>query len=83
MPDVPHNESLQIKFPDLLALIETHQENLKNNCGKCVHSDVCKHKLEYENAMKNIIHEAQADDFLIQVKIYCKKYLEVRQKNDL
>lgn len=48
-----------------------HKENIKNNCGVCIHERVCQYKGAYDSAVSRVIHEAQADNYLIEVKIKC------------
>ena len=49
-----------------------HKENIQNNCGNCIHSRVCSYKDAYDNVVSRVIHEAQADSYLIEVLCKCK-----------
>lgn len=50
--------------------------NIIQNCGKCAHKDVCQFKEIYEAVVCRVLHEAQADDYLIDVSIKCKYFNE-------
>ena len=50
---------------------KNHQENIKKNCGTCIHKNVCQYKGTYNSAVSRIIHEAQADENLVELKIKC------------
>lgn len=60
-----------------------HKENIQNNCGTCIHKDVCSYKLAYDSAVSRVIHEAQADFYLIEVCARCKCYIEHDTIHDL
>ena len=49
-----------------------HKENIQNNCGNCIHDKVCFYKDTYNSVVSRVIHEAQADSFLIEVLCKCK-----------
>lgn len=52
-------------------------EHIKSQCDRCSHKEVCQYQLPYRSATTRILHEAQADAYLVDVKIKCKFYGEV------
>ena len=53
-----------------------HKENIQHNCGNCIHDKVCSYKDTYDSVVSRIIHEAQADTYLIEVSCKCKYHAD-------
>ena len=49
-------------------------ENIKKNCGSCIHKEVCAWKGAYDTEVGAIIHEAQHFS-LIQYDVKCKHHM--------
>lgn len=56
--------------------IKKIKENIQQNCGNCIYGKICFYKDTYDRAVSRVIHEAQADSFLIEVLCKCKYYNE-------
>ena len=53
-----------------------HEETIKKNCGNCIHNKVCQFKGGFESAASRAIHEAQGDDYLVDVSVKCKYHAD-------
>ena len=50
------------------------QENIRKNCGSCIHQVVCGWKGKYDTEVGAIIHEAQSCSF-IEYDVKCKHHM--------
>ena len=50
------------------------QDNIRKNCGSCIHKDVCGWKGRYEVEVNNLVHEMQTAE-LIQYDMKCKHHM--------
>jgi hypothetical protein len=48
--------------------------NIKENCGSCVHKNVCGWKGKYENEVSALVHEMQTST-MIEYDMKCKHHM--------